>query len=96
MDRGEPQPVVVVGENLATVLHRGGERKCLAAAARTKVKDLAGLFHGRGGDQGSDLRALVLDFDVALDVERIGLDVRNAAEALWVLNAQANRGNLSW
>ena len=69
--------VGVGGIDLTLVSHRGGERQRLAARARTKVEDLhagLGFRHER-----RELRALVLQLDMAFDVSRIGRERRRAA-----------------
>src|SRR6516162_8678311 len=74
MDRREAAFVAIGGVNLAAIFHSGGECQRLAAGAGTKVDYLlAGLGIGQ---EPSKLRALVLDFDLALDEERLGMNGR--------------------
>src|SRR6266702_993791 len=70
VDPGAAQPAAgafeppfgdIAGDELAAVLHLGGERQCLAAGAGAEIDDP---HPGpRIGDEGGDLRALVLDLD---------------------------------
>src|SRR5262249_61527095 len=65
MDRREAALVEIGGVNLAAIFHGGGKRQRLAAGAGTKGDHLlAGLGIGQ---ERSQLRALVLEFDLALD-----------------------------
>src|ERR1051326_6519416 len=72
MNRREAPLVVVGGVELALVGHRGRERQGLAAAAGAEIEHLlAGL---RRREQSRKLRALVLNFDEALEIYRLGMD----------------------
>ena len=74
VDRHQPALVDVGRVDLAAILHRRGQRQRLAAGAGAKIDDLlAGL--GAGEERG-ELRALVLDFDAALEKGRLGMDRR--------------------
>ena len=86
VDRREPALVVVGGVDLALVLHHGGQRQRLAAAAGAEIDHLlAGLG---AGQQRRELRALVLDFDQALEKGGLGVD-RRALGVGAELDAQA-------
>ena len=74
VDRRKPPLVVVGGVELAFVLHHRRERERLAAAAGAEVDHL--LARPRAGEQRCELRALVLDFDEALEIGRLGMDRR--------------------
>ena len=74
MDRREAALVGVGRVDLPVVLHRGGERQRLAARAGAEIDHLlAGL---RAAEQGGELRALVLDLDLALEERGLGMDRR--------------------
>src|SRR6266853_1847021 len=51
-------------DELPAVLHLGGERQCLAAGAGAEIDDPHA--RPRVGEQGGNLRALVLDLDEPL------------------------------
>ena len=88
VDRRKPALVVVGGVDLALVFHQRRERQRLAAAAGAKVEHLlAGLG---AGEQRGELRALVLDFDQALEIGELGMD-RRALGIGAKLDAQAVR-----
>ncbi len=66
MDRGEP-PLVTVGRvNLAVIFHRRGQRQSLAAGAGAQIDHLLAGLGAR--EQRGKLRAFVLDFDLAFQV----------------------------
>ena len=72
MDRRQPPLVVVGGEDLALVLHHGGQRQRLAAGAGAEIEHLlAGLG---AGEQRRQLRALVLNFDQTFKKGRLGVN----------------------
>ena len=74
MDRRQPPLVIVGGEDLALVLHHGGERQRLAAGAGAEIDHLlAGLGDG---EQGRKLRALVLHLDHPFQESGLGMDRR--------------------
>ena len=71
-DRAQAMPVGIMGVDLALVRHHGGKRQGLAPCPGTDIGDL---FAGLGtSQQGSDLRGLVLDFEPALAMRRLGFD----------------------
>ena len=88
-DRREPVSVRVGGVDLALVFHRRGERERLAAGPGAEVEDL----HARlgFGQQRRELRALVLHFDQAFDIGRVGGERRRAPVGAHG-DAQADRG----
>ena len=74
VDRRQPALVDVGGVDLAAVFHRRRERQRLAAGAGAEIDHLlAGLCAGK---ERGKLRALVLDFDQALEKGRLGVDRR--------------------
>ena len=75
-DRAELSFVGVVGIDLARVLHAGGERQRLAARACAQIENL--LARRGTGEQGRDLRALVLHLKPALAVRGLGFEGRAA------------------
>ena len=79
MDRRQPAPVGVGGEDLAGIGHGSGQRQRLAAGACAQVEDLlAGpCQHHRGGE----LAAFILDLEPPLEKRSLDLKIGMAALA---------------
>ena len=74
VDRGETVPIGIEGMHLPLVFHDSGQRQRLSARARTEIENL---FARLGEDEFSgNLAAFILDFEPALLIARLGLEVR--------------------
>src|SRR5438067_4887971 len=65
MDRRQPALVEIGGINLAAIVHRRCERQGFTSSAGAQIDDLLARFGVR--QQRRELRAFVLDFDLALE-----------------------------
>src|SRR5690606_16681833 len=89
VDRRQPGPITIVGEDLALVLHLGGHGEGLAAGTGAKVEHL--LTGLRPRQQRRELAALVLHLEPALEPRLVGLDIRRAAVRPTGRDAKADR-----
>ena len=72
MDRRQATLVEIGGVDLATVVHRRGERQRLAASSGAQIDHLLAGFGV--GQKRRELGALILDFDLAFKKNRLGMD----------------------
>lgn len=90
-DRCKPLLVIVIGVDLALIVHAGGERERFASCPGTQIEHLLARL---GKDKiGDDLAALVLHLEPALLKGRFGGHIRQAARAFRRLDADALAGN---
>src|SRR5689334_3306588 len=86
MDRREAALVGVGRENLALVLHHGGKRERLATRAGAEIDHLFARL--RAAQRRGELRALILNLDLALQEGGLRMD-RRALGVGTDLDAQA-------